>query len=139
MKNYTQQPRRSIDTRARDPGLFIRGLPPTTSTSAPCFENSHVFLGETGGLSLLHGLVGSHPRLPLRLSPSPAPQSAPALQPPSTSTCSAAPERKNTSFPGSLGCGSLAGGDWQPVSEGAHGAAVQRMRGRRSHRERGGR
>lgn len=33
--------------------------------------NSHVFLSGTGGLSLLHGLVGSHPQLALSPLPSP--------------------------------------------------------------------
>lgn len=48
-------------------------------------SNSHVFLRGTGGLSLLHGLVGSHPQLALPPLP---PLPAPVLQPPSTFTCS---------------------------------------------------
>lgn len=45
-----------------------------SSSSSTLFEkNSHVFLGQTGGLPLLHGLVGTHPGLCLRLSPSPPP------------------------------------------------------------------
>lgn len=102
-----------------------------TTSRMQIASNSHVFLWGTGGLSLLHGLVGSHPQLALLPLP---PLPGPALQTASTSTC----------YPQKLWLPSF---DWDPCGEGrkppsdevssgwAHCAAVQRMSMSRSHQE----
>lgn len=58
--------------------LLFSFLDHTSEHSQTISPNSHVFLRGTGGLSLLHGLVGSHPRLALPPLPPPACSCPPA-------------------------------------------------------------